>query len=79
MADSEGLYRTVITVEVLSNGPYIFGGIGGLEDLAYNVTSGDCSGHAEVTSSKKVTPKKMAKLLEAQGSDPSFLLGEDWE
>jgi hypothetical protein len=79
MADSEGLYRTVITVEVLSNYPYHFGGINGLADLTFNVTDGDCSGHAEVTLSQKVTPKKMAKLLEAQGSDPSFLLGEDWE
>jgi hypothetical protein len=79
MPDTEGLYRTVITVEVLSNGPFIFSGINGLADLAYNVTEGDCSGHAEVTSSQEVTPKEMAKLLEAQGSDPSFLLGEDWE
>lgn len=64
-------YRTVIQVEVLSEGPYEYTS---LENLSYDVMDGDCSGDVKVVSSEKVGKKKMADLLLAQGSDPSFLI-----
>jgi len=64
-------YRTVIQVEVLSEEPYEFNG---LEQLAQDVTSGDCSGKdTTIIDNQSVTAPEMAKMLRAQGSDPGFL------
>ena len=63
-------YRTVLTVEVLSQEPYDPETLAG---VAHDIVDGDCSGDWEVTEpSKEVTPDEMEKLLEAQGSDPGF-------
>lgn len=71
---SEQLKKTVITVTVLSNGDYEFTN---LASLAYDITDGDCSGACEVTSIQTLSREEMAEALKAQGSDPTFLLGED--
>ncbi len=67
-------HKTTITVTVLSEGPFEFSN---LSDVHYAITSGDCSGEfTEV--SEVVDGPTMAKLLEAQGSDPGFFqLPED--
>lgn len=70
VAEEKTFYRTVIQVEILSDGPYEFSS---LEDTAQDVMNGDCSGKVEVISSEEVSKKEMAKLLEAQDSDPAFL------
>jgi hypothetical protein len=70
VAEEKSFYRTVIQVEILSDGPYEFSS---LEDTAQDVMNGDCSGKVEVISSEEVSKKEMAKLLESQESDPSFL------
>lgn len=67
-------YRTVIEVEVLSEDPYVFNS---LSNIAHDIRDGDCSGKVTVISQEEVSPDKMAELLTAQGSDPSFLLGEE--
>lgn len=67
-------YRTIIQVEVLSDSPY---GVTNLEDVAYDIDKGVCSGVVKIVSSEEVSKEKMAKLLIAQGSDPEFLLGDD--
>ncbi len=67
--------RTVITVEVLSDRLY---DPETLKQVAYDIICGDCSGEWHVTSQEEVSEEKMAELLEAQGSDPSFLLGPEW-
>lgn len=67
-------YRTVITVEVLSDEPY---NPASLAQVAHDTISGGCSGNWKITSSEEVTVKRMAELLEAQGSDPSFLIMEE--
>lgn len=72
----EGFYRTVIEVEVLTEGEYY---PGSLEDVARDIVYGDASGDWSVKSSRRVSRKTMARLLEKQGSDPSFLLGDDDE
>ena len=67
------LYKTVIQVTVLSNGKF------DLDDIHEAITDGDCSGTVEEISETILTENEMAVALLDQGSDPSFLLGEDWE
>ncbi len=78
MASKRKFYRTVFTVEVLSEeepSPL------DLETLNYQITDGDWSGVVEKGQSLKIDGKQMAKLLIKQGSDPSFFnltdTGED--
>lgn len=66
---SRQFHRTIITVEVLSEEPYEFDNI---RQTYEDITNGDCSGSACVTSTEIVDGPKMAKLLLAQGSDPGF-------
>jgi len=70
---STNLYRTKITIEVLSEGPFT------TEDLAeinYAITEGDCSGVVNVETSEELSREEMSKALEKQGSDPEFLTSE---
>lgn len=60
--DQDKFYRTVITVEVLSEGPFHFGDLSDVHDA---ITTGDCSGNWE-ESSEEVSREKMRELLEAQ-------------
>lgn len=69
-------YRTVIEVEVLTNEPYV---PGSLEEVQYDITEGHASGAWDITASEEVTKERMAALLEAQGSDPDFLIDPDEE
>jgi hypothetical protein len=70
-------YRTVFIVEVLSEhwadekdwvSNY------DLEQINHAITEGHCSGLVTVESELEVTPKQMAQLLKAQGSDASFFM-----
>lgn len=66
-------YRTIITVEVLSDFPY---DPESLEQISNDITDGDCSGKWQIVDSKEVNKHQMEQLLVEQGSDPSFLCGE---
>lgn len=80
MPSQRKFYRTIIQVEVLSEEPYE---ITDLEDIAYDVDQGDCSGITKIVSTETVGGPEITKLLEAQGSDPEFFQltpeGEDIE
>lgn len=68
-------WRTVIEVEILSDGeepPPLMEHMG-IYGIAYEITDGEWSGSIKVKKQKEVTPKRMAKLLMKQGSDPGFL------
>lgn len=67
-------YKTIIEVEVLSEDPY---NPEELEQIAADITTGDCSGKWTISSSEEVSKEKMTELLIAQGSDPEFLIRED--
>lgn len=67
--DERMFHRTVLTYEVLSEEPYEYSD---LETLAYDVRDGDCSGMLLKEEHQEVSAERMAALLEAQGSDPSF-------
>lgn len=73
-------YRTIITVEVLTDEPY---SPGSLEQVHYDTFEGHASGVWDVSEVEEVDSERMAELLIAQGSIPEFLLGEpgdyDWE
>jgi hypothetical protein len=69
MDEQKHFYRTVIEFEILSEHPVAFND---LAQIHYAITEGDCSGISHVKSQEEVAPEKMARLLLAQGSDPSF-------
>lgn len=72
-------YRTVIQVEVLSETP--LDDDVDLDEVYAIITHGDCSGQCKrIVDNEQVDGKTMAKLLEAQESDPCFFwLTEDGE
>ena len=69
-------YRTVVQFEVLTEGklPDTLT----LPEIDNLVLEGEGSGRFLDSIDHRVTPGAMARLLEDQGSDPEFLLGEDW-
>jgi hypothetical protein len=71
MASGRKFYRTVVTVEILSEEP--FDGSQDLEFIGHEITEGDCSGKQTVTvDNDEVDGPTAAALLVAQGSDPEF-------
>jgi hypothetical protein len=81
MPTEQKFYRTVFEVEVLSEEP-----IHPAQDFEHTwqeCIDGEYSGAAKVVSEEQVDGARMAKLLEEQGSAPSFFqlseTGEDEE
>lgn len=72
---SRSFKKTVLRVEVLSDGEWDWET---LADVAYSITEGDCSGEVETESVEFLSAGDTASALIAQGSEPSFLLGEAW-
>jgi hypothetical protein len=78
---TERYYRQVYVIEVLGNELLIGAN---LNDINYHIHDGEYSGSVEETVQEEVSREKMIKLLEAQGSDPAFLVSdlrgedEDW-
>ena len=68
-------YRTVITIEVITEGGYY---PDSLEQVDYDIMQGEASGSWDITESEEVSGERAAELLQAQGSDPSFLLGDGY-
>jgi hypothetical protein len=69
-------YRSLITLEVLSDEPIEEMGLG---DIIRECDSGHLSGDTFSFVQTEVTPHHMEHLLIAQRSDPCFLLGDAWE
>lgn len=80
MASKRRFYRTLIVYEVLSEEPL---GSVSLEQIANETREGDMSGQFKPSDELEVDGLTMAKLLQAQGSDPAFFQltadGEDTE
>lgn len=68
-------YKTIITTTILSEGPYTFHN---LQKTYEDMTEGDVSGEV-LTARYWISMEGMAMELDGQGSDPTFLLGEDWD
>lgn len=63
-------FRQVIEIEVLSEDePLVWGDLG---DVMGAIDTGPCSGKVREVSCTSVSGSKMAKLLQAQDSDPDF-------
>ena len=78
MISTRTFYRTIITVEVLSEDP--LPPEMDLEDVALEIHSGDYSGDVKFGPAEPVDGPEMARLLKAQGSAPEFFqLNEDGE
>ena len=63
------VYKTVITVEVLSDGPYEFQGI---KQLAHDVVEGDCSGYVDDGESIELTQEKAIAECGRHSTDPEW-------
>lgn len=89
MASKRRFYRTVVSVEILSEEPYVENPEVE-EDLVMihnDITNGDCSGRVTWGESQEVDGPTMARLLQEQASDPEFFRldengedvdGDDW-
>ncbi len=76
MASDKKFYKTVFSVEVLSE--YRSVEASSLTTIAREIDQGDWSGHVEVVEVKELTGKEAADALQEQGSDPGFfMLNED--
>ena len=64
--------KTVIEVEILSNGYY--SEPLDLKTIDHDINFGDCSGSIKVKSRDSLDVNKIATALEEQGSDPNFLI-----
>lgn len=67
--------KTIFEVEILSNG-YV--NDCSLAQLAEEMEMGDYSGIFRVVSREALTPQEMSEALVKQGSDPEFILGDDY-
>lgn len=76
--NKDGEYqRTVIEVEVLSNGFY--NNSNNLKTIAHDILYGDCSGKISVKKRESLSKEEMSQALLDQGSDPEFLIYLDEE
>ena len=77
---TEEYYITEITVTVASDRKLVDadGHNLSLLEIASEMVYGDLSGRYEFADTRKASPEEIAAELEEQGSDPSFLLGDDW-
>ena len=67
-------YETTITVKVLSEQPLRWND---LNDLAYAIEEGDCVGHIPDDTSRTLTGKECADLLDEFGSESGFFQLDD--
>jgi len=75
-SDAKKFYRRVVKVELLSDEP--FPDEMSLEQIAAGILDGPWSGRLETFIDEEVAPRRMARLLLRQASDPEFLgLSED--
>jgi len=74
--EADMYYKTTILVEIISD-RLIPPGMD-LQDIAREMTEGYYSGVWDVVNVTELSVESCAKALEAQGSDPEFLLGDDW-
>lgn len=68
-------YRTVLTVEIISEAPIPDEWV--LQRIAREMHDGDLSGVWGTTSVEELTPAQAAQALIKQGSDPAFFLLDD--
>ena len=71
------IYKTTITVTVLSEGPYKWSEVNGLAAVAYDITHGDCIGSVTIAGSQ-AAPLLRDQAIEAcyeMGSSPEFFHG----
>lgn len=66
-------YKTLVTVEVLSEEPLTYSS---LQDLGEQITTGDCSGRILEDQTTNLNAQECAGALMEQGSDPGFFMIE---
>lgn len=66
------LFKTKITIDVISDEPLEGGAQLDLSNLDYAITDGSWSGLKEVGKSKPIKGKRAIKEIQSHGSDPEF-------
>jgi hypothetical protein len=66
---AKNLFKTVITIEVLSEGRYV---AGSLYDIYQDTMEGSCSGIHEQVSSELLTEEEAQKECDKHGTDIEF-------
>jgi len=74
MASKRKFYRTIVTVEVLSEEPL---DNMGLDALHYAITDGDCVGRTHFGDPQEVEASDAADRLYEMGSEPNFFRLDD--
>ena len=62
-------YRTLIQVEILSDDIYDFKN---LEEVAYDIDQGDCSGKSQVLKQESIDEQEMVWFCDQHGTNPTF-------
>lgn len=73
---STGIYRTYITVSVLSEGEYVYRT---LENVEYDITEGPCSGKVYIGVSKELNMSQLVAECNQHQTDPEFFLGDEYD
>lgn len=76
MQKKERYYRTIISIEILSDYPYSYGF--DLRNVWHDMIYGDVSGTINEKTTE-ISKDEMEKALITHGTDPSFIFGEDYE
>ena len=66
---NDGFYKTLVTITVLSEGPFDQMELAG---VAYAIDEGDCVGKVDFAASERVDGRTMAGLLSELDSEPGF-------
>ena len=71
MTSKRKFYKTIITIEVLSESPVSETEVG-ISEIAYEITDGMWSGKMNFSPCQEIDAVTAAKELIAQGTDPEF-------
>ena len=72
------IYRSVITVEVLSETPVDDSFLTNLSSVNYEISSGDCSGQVKVQSmNQELKGQEAVDAVLRQGSSPDFFMMDE--
>ncbi len=62
-------FRTTITLEILSEGPFEFDD---LHSVNWSITQGDCSGRIVDSTHEEITEPELVALCDKHHTDPEF-------
>lgn len=74
MLDDRTFYKTVIQIEILSEGPFVWDE---LDDIHAEIMDGAASGRIEEVSQEELTLEELEEECNKHHTDSEFFLGEE--